>query len=124
MPGSPWKADRVTYLARERLPDPSWPAPVARRQHPHATAAFVVGIVSLVGVVMVVPAALGPLACYLGASARRDIEREPHRWDGGSQATAGLVLGIIATAVFTLITVLMLVSAGLFALAVNMDTGY
>jgi hypothetical protein len=114
----------VTHLARDRPPDPAWPPPVVRRQHPHATAAFVVGIVSLVGVVMVVPAALGPLACYLGASARRGIEREPDRWDGGSQATAGLVLGIIATAVFALITVLMVVSAGLFALAVSMDTGY
>jgi hypothetical protein len=107
------------------MADPgTWPAPVARRQHPNATAALVVGIVSLVGVVMVVPAALGPVACYLGASARRHIEREPQLWDGRSQATAGLVMGIIATAVFALIIVLMLVSAGLFALALRIDTGY
>ena len=78
----------------------------------------------MVGVVMVVPAALGPLACYLGASARRSIEREPDRWDGKGQATAGLVLGIIATGVFALITIMMLVAAGLLALAVRIDTGY
>ena len=92
--------------------------------HPRATAAFAVGIVSLVGAVFVLPAALGPLACYLGVSARRSIDREPQRWGGRGQATAGLVLGIIASAVLALLAITSLVFAGLFALALELDTGY
>ena len=92
--------------------------------HPRATAALAVGLVSLIGALFVLPAALGPLACYLGASARRSIEREPHRWGGHGQATAGMVLGIIASAFLALLAVASLVLAGLFALALRLDTGY
>ena len=92
--------------------------------HPRATAAFAVGIVSLVGAVFVLPAALGPLAWYLGVSARRSIEREPDRWGGRGQATAGLVMGIVASAVLALLVVASLAFAGLFALALRLDTGY
>jgi uncharacterized protein DUF4190 len=92
--------------------------------HPRATAALAIGIVSLLGAVFVLPAALGPLACYLGVSARRSIEREPLRWGGRGQATAGLVLGVIASAVLALLAIASLVFAGLFALALQLDTGY
>lgn len=92
--------------------------------HPRATAALAVGIVSLLGAVVVLPAALGPLACYLGVSARRSIEREPHRWGGRGQATAGLFLGIVASAVLALLAIGSLVFAGLLALALELDTGY
>lgn len=92
--------------------------------HPRATAALVVGLVSLIGAFLVLPAALGPLACYLGASARRTIEREPDHWGGHGQATAGMVLGIIASAFLALVAVASLVLVGLFALALRLDTGY
>ena len=93
-------------------------------EHPRATAAFAVGLVALIGALFVLPAALGPLACYLGISARRSIEREPNRWSGHGQATAGLVLGIIASAILTLLAVASLLFAGLFAAALQVDTGY
>ncbi len=99
-------------------------ARVAAPDHPRATAAFVVGLVSVIGAVFVLPAALGPLACYLGASARRSIEREPDRWGGHGQATAGVVLGIIASAILALLAVASLLLAGLFAVAMRIDTGY
>ena len=92
--------------------------------HPRATAALAVGIVSLLGAVLVLPAALGPVAWYLGVSARRSIDREPHRWGGRGQATAGLVMGIIASAVLALLAITSLVFAGLFALSLSLDTGY
>ena len=92
--------------------------------HPRATAAFVVGLVSVMGAFFVLPAALGPLACYLGVSARRSIEREPHRWGGHGQATAGMVLGIIASAFLALLAVASLMLVGLFAVALRLDTGY
>ncbi len=102
------------------FPQPEMTVP----DHPRATAALAVGIVSLLGAVVVLPAALGPLACYLGVSARRSIEREPHRWGGRGQATAGLVLGIVASAVLALLAIGSLVFAGLLALALEIDTGY
>jgi uncharacterized protein DUF4190 len=110
----------------EHLPPPTPlppPAPVPP-DHPRSTAALAVGIVSVVGALFVVPAALGPLACYLGLSARRAIERDPGRWSGHGQATAGLVLGIIATVLLVMLAVAALVFAGLFALALRIDTGY
>ena len=106
--------------ALRELPPPS-PGP---RHHPRATAALAVGITSLVGIVFVAPAALGPLACYLGLSARREIEREPQRWDGHGQATAGLAAGIIASALLAIVVLAMVATAGLFALALRIDTGY
>jgi hypothetical protein len=110
-----WMIEHVTQLPQ---------AGVTMPDHPRATAAFAVGIVSLVGAAFVLPAALGPVAWYLGVSARRSIEREPDRWGGRGQATAGLVLGIIASAVLALLAVAALVFAGLFALALQLDTGY
>lgn len=92
--------------------------------HPRATAAFVVGLVSVIGAFFVLPAAFGPLACYLGASARRTIEREPDRWGGHGQATAGMVLGIIASAFLALLAVVSLMIAALFSVALRLDTGY
>ena len=99
-------------------------AHVALPDHPRATAALAVGLVSLIGALFVLPAALGPLACYLGASARRSIEREPHRWGGHGQATAGMVLGIIASAFLALLALGLLVLVVLFGLAMRLDTGY
>ena len=99
-------------------------AHVAVPDHPRATAALAVGLVSLIGAFFVLPAALGPLACYLGVSARRAIEREPHRWGGHGQATAGMVLGIIASAFLAMLAVMSLVLASFFALALRLDTGY
>ena len=99
-------------------------APVVVPDHPRATAAFAVGLVSVIGAFFVLPAALGPLACYLGASARRTIEREPDRWGGHGQATAGMVLGIIASALLALLAVVSLVLVALFAFALRLDTGY
>ena len=100
------------------------PAHVAAPDHPRATAAFVVGLVSVIGSVFVLPAALGPLACYLGISARRAIEQEPHRWGGHGQATAGVVLGMISSAILALLAIAALLLAGLFAVAMRIDTGY
>jgi len=100
------------------------PADVAAPQHPRATAAFAVGMVSLIGAVLVVPAALGPLACYLGASARRSIEQDPQRWGGHAQATTGMVLGIIASVLLAVLAITALVLAGLFRLTLRLDTGY
>jgi len=94
------------------------------RDHPRATWALVLGLISLGGALFVLPAALGPVACYLGASARRTIEREPGRWSGHGQATAGLVLGAIASALLALLVVASVLVAVLFAVTLELETGY
>jgi hypothetical protein len=98
--------------------------PVALRHHPRATAALAVGIVSLVGVIIVLPTALGPLAVYLAASARREIDADPGRWGGRSQATAGLTLGIISTSLLLILTLTLGISALGLVLVTHVSSGY
>lgn len=98
--------------------------PEPTSDHPRAIAALVMGLVSVIGSVLVAPAALGPVAWYLGVSARREIAREPERWTGHRQATAGMVLGIIATVVLVVLALVAVVVAGLFALTLREDSGY
>jgi hypothetical protein len=77
----------------------TWSAPPAALPlHPQARTAMVLGIISVGGVVVVLPVLLGPLAWYFGAVARREIERDPTRWRGRSNATVGMILGIVGTA--------------------------
>jgi amino acid transporter len=79
----------------QHLPHPI-AAPVAPPlvpAHPRARTALVLGILVMVGLVP-----FGPLAWHAGAAARRDIDREPLRWTGRGDATAGMVMGMIGTA--------------------------
>jgi hypothetical protein len=45
---------------------------------------------------------LGPIAIYLGSTAKREIQESGGRLKGAGMATAGMVLGIIAVVVFVL----------------------
>ncbi len=73
-----------------------YPAAGPPKTHSKATASLVCGIVGLFlcGVV------LGPVAIYLGNTARREIRASGGRLSGDGLATAGIVLGIIAVAAF------------------------
>jgi hypothetical protein len=97
--------------------------PVAPPPHPRARTSLVLGIISLVGVVFLLPALLGPLAWYYGAVARREIEREPTRWGGHSQASAGMICGIIGTALLALSLLVGALVLGGYVLLLNTDYG-
>ena len=88
---------------------PQFPA-YALPDHPKATAALVVGIVSVAGMfVLVLPVLAAPVAWVLGAQARGQIRRAPHQWGGESKATAGMVLGIIGTVLLLLVVLVVVI---------------
>lgn len=71
--------------------------------HPSANTALVLGIVSLGGgFICGLPILAGPFAWYLGSKVRREIDAEPQRYAGRSEAQAGMILGIIATVLLLL----------------------
>ncbi|HEY0902658.1 MAG TPA: DUF4190 domain-containing protein [Marmoricola sp.] len=71
--------------------------------HPRATAALVVGLVSVAGAfICLVPILASPVAWVIGAQARREIRNAPQQWGGDGRATAGMVLGIIGTVLLVL----------------------
>lgn len=97
--------------------------PVALPYHPRARPALVLGIIGVAGVIVLLPVLVGPLAWYYGAVARRDIEREPTRWAGRSEATAGMICGIISTALLALTLILAAVVVGGYAYLLQTDYG-
>lgn len=103
------------------VPDHDHPGPTV---HPGADRAYVLGLLSLVGSVFVLPALLGPYVWHLGLATRREIDRAPTRWTGRRQATAGMVLGALATALLV-VGLLVLVGFAVRAyLRLSADTGY
>jgi hypothetical protein len=72
--------------------------------HPQAQTAFVVGLVALVGgFFCALPIFVGPWAWVVGARARKEIDAAPGRYGGREKATAGMVMGIVATALLGLV---------------------
>jgi len=99
-------------------------APPAPPSHPRSKVALVLGIVGVAGALVLVPVIVSPLAWYYGALARREADREPARWSGRGEATAGMVLGIIGTGLLLLgLFVFALIVAGVVFIQ-GYDSGY
>jgi len=86
--------------------------------HPQVSTAFVLGLVSLVGGFLCgLPILAGPFAWVAGARARKAIDQDP-RYGGREKATAGMVMGIVATSLLALVllvfgvAVVVIVAAG------------
>lgn len=102
----------------------AWQPPTPS-QHPLARRSMILGIVGLTGFfVLVVPVLLSPFAWYYGAVARRDIDRDPTRWTGRGDATAGYVCGIIGTALLALAIAIGALVVGSLALLLRFEGGY
>ncbi|QNN51350.1 DUF4190 domain-containing protein [Nocardioides mesophilus] len=92
-----------------------------RPDHPSATKALVLGIVALAGgFTCYLPILVGPWAWVVGRRTVREIDADPERWGGRSQAFAGYVLGVIAT---VLLVIGVLVIAGFLAILVASSVG-
>ena len=100
------------YEAPPYQPTPGGYSPygVAPAQHPRAVPAMVLGIV---GIVLAASCGVGGFVgiagIVLGRQARTEIDAEPGRYAGRSQAVAGIVTGAIGTALAVLITILLVV---------------
>ena len=70
-------------------------------EHPQATLAFVLGLLSILGLLI-----LGPFGWYFGRKVVREIDRDPRPFNNRGLAMAGMVLGIVATAFMALLVVL------------------
>ncbi|MFL6155512.1 MAG: DUF4190 domain-containing protein [Marmoricola sp.] len=86
-------------------PYPGYGAFVAPN-HPKATTALVLGLVSLIGGFMcLIPVLASPFAWVIGVKARREISRSNGQLGGHGMATAGMVLGIIGTVLLALVLI-------------------
>lgn len=90
----------------------------ARPDHPRATLALVLGIVGLVGGMVLCGVGLvaSPFAWGIGRSALKEIEAAQGQLGGESSARAGMIMGIIGTALLAL-AVLVLIGFGVLVLA-------
>ncbi|ANH37193.1 hypothetical protein I601_0744 [Nocardioides dokdonensis FR1436] len=92
-------------------PGQGYPAPVhVPPNHPSANTALVLGIVALAGGLLCgLPLLAGPFAWYTGRKVKHEIDANPQQYGGRSEASAGMVLGIVATVLLAL-GVLMMVA--------------
>lgn len=102
-------------------PPPSYPPPQVQRTgrtEGRTIASLLAGLMGiLLGLPLGIPGlTLGPLAYFLGKSAVGRIDASNGELGGRSTAVAGWVLGIIATAIGCLVTLIWLVVVG-FAVA-------
>lgn len=92
-PHSPYGSPYQPAYAGGMLPD-----------HPSATTAMVLGIISLVGVFVCagLTLILAPAAWVVGAKAVREIDAAPGRYAGRDRAQSGKIMGIIGTVLLVL----------------------
>lgn len=79
-------------------------APGVTVEHPRATLAFVLGLLSVLGLTI-----FGPFGWYVGSKAVAEIDRDPRPYSNRGVAMAGKILGIIGT-VFLALTIALLVA--------------
>lgn len=80
-------------------------------QHPQATQALILGLVGTVlGLSCVVGGLVGIGGIVVGRRVRNEIDVDPGRYTGRSQATAGIVTGIVGVSIFALVTVLIVLA--------------
>ena len=101
------------------------PQPTRLPAHPRATTAMVLGIIGVAGFfILLVPIIVTPLAWYFGAVAQREAERDPTRYRHAGEAKAGLVLGIIGTALLGVALLMLFVAGALIMIGTSYDAGY
>ncbi|MCL8024566.1 DUF4190 domain-containing protein [Nocardioides bruguierae] len=120
--GQPGYGQPYQQPYQQPYPQQGYPYAAVPR-HGQAMPALVLGIVGLaLGLMCGLGFLASPVAWVLGARARRAVRREPDRWGGTGEATAGMVLGIIGT-VFLALGLLAIVFFVVLAVAVPTSSG-
>ena len=115
-PQQPYGQQPVYGYPQQGFPQQGYGLPVLPK-HPQAQTAMVLGIIALAGsFTCLVPILLSPFAWYFGAKVKREIEAEPQRWGGQSEAQAGFIMGIIGTVLLALGIVVLIMFALFIAL--------
>jgi hypothetical protein len=84
---------------------------IAQTQHPQATLALILGLLGTVlGLSCIVGGLVGIGGIVVGRRVRNEIDAEPGRYTGRSQAVAGIVTGIVGVSIFALVTVLIVLA--------------
>ena len=79
--------------------------------HPQANLALIYGLLGTVlGITCVVGGLVGIGGIVVGRRVKNEIDAEPGRYTGRSQAIAGLVTGIVGVSIFALVTVLIVLA--------------
>jgi hypothetical protein len=85
--------------------------PMPTMQHPQATQALILGILGTVlGVFCIVGGLVGIGGIVVGRRVRNEIDADPARYTGRSQAIAGMITGIVGVSIFTLVTLLVVLA--------------
>ncbi|MEO7236889.1 MAG: DUF4190 domain-containing protein [Lapillicoccus sp.] len=102
-PYAPTQAPYQGYQPYAPAPDGriAFQPPGPAVEHPQATLAFVLGLLSILGLLI-----LGPFGWYFGRKVIREIDHDPRTFSNRGLAMAGMVLGIVATAFMALLAVL------------------
>jgi hypothetical protein len=116
--GQPAGYDSTLYEANPYRPafgavSPYGAAPEVRptQQHPQAPLALILGILGTVlGFTCVVGGLVGIGGIVVGRRVRNEIDADPARYTGRTQAAGGIVTGIIGVSIFTLVTVLIVLA--------------
>ena len=75
--------------------------------HSNANASMVCGIISI----FFFGPILGPIAICLGTSAKKEIEANPNKYTGTSQANTGIYCGIAGLVIWVILLIIILSSA-------------
>jgi hypothetical protein len=85
------------------------PQVVVRETSGKAVTSLVLSIIGLIflrlGIV------LGPISICLAVQAKKEIEECPNQLDGACQAKAGLIIGIISTALSSVVWIVLIIAA-------------
>jgi hypothetical protein len=109
-PVTPYGSNPYEYTPYQAAYGGPTPYPVVQVNHPNATSAMVFGILGVVfGLTCGIGGLLGIPGIVQGRRAREEIDTQPGRYGGRSQAVAGIVTGIIGVVIAALAIVLVVV---------------
>ena len=109
-PVTPYGSNPYEYTPYQAGYSSPTPYAVVQVSHPKATTAMVFGILGIVlGVSCGLGGLLGIAGIIQGRQARDEIDAQPGRYSGRSQAVAGIVTGVIGVVIAALVIVLVVV---------------